>query len=388
MNAVCVALCGLMFNDGLLGRAYQAFSQAGVSEHGSLSDGLTRSLTSVKKLISLIDNADPLQKCLLIIFIVVVIGLFGALGGMAFGIGDHRRELRNKIPTSLWRLLGDALIGTAAAFAALGLLHLLFTGWKHFQGIAQGRPESLVIVIGLSVAAGFAGLKMLRVVSDKLMDRIRDAEVQAANANKIASESKRQADELQDIKRTQAEAESYRIAAEQIIPYSQLDKREKNQEGETGKTGWEKLDPKQRDEYQKCLARAIKAYENLEKKDEKNDDALINQALIYRRIAFLVKHGKLTDKNLEAYSKKTLSDSINLFHNLIRDSPNNARAHYLLAAYKNIAKRPEYGGADYSDDEIKESLKKAISISESFRSHAKVDPDFKEFKALTEVVEG
>lgn len=268
--------------------------------------------------------------------ILLWIIIAGAFGGFVDGlIASRPYALRWKTTTIDIGSLGDILVGAAASIAIFTIASALFElRLKELQ-----EPDKFMRLIAWGVLSGFAGLRILQGMSEKLVQDI---------ATKVAEDTVKKV-LVQDV-----DMEINIRAGEAALTKYDIAK-----EGD-----WKQIDE---GAAKKLLDVALLKFDAALSRQSDNEMALRDKAKVYRRIAeFEGRKGNATAE------KENWNKAIGILTSIINRSPTSSLAHYNLACYLHLSK------ADLKD--VMDNLCKALNIAPTLKENAKSDPDFASIK--------
>ncbi len=283
----------------------------------------------------------------------------GAFGGLVDGlIVKHTYKL--KIPylsrkeegeTPRWShvelgFVGDILVGATASIAVFVVAGGLFN--VNLQEFFTAG-ETYVRVLALGVLSGFAGIRLLRGLSEKMVEEI------ATKAAKETYEKKGRLDSEAAI--------NLRMGDRLLGEYD----------------GWcasenienEPLSEENLKEHLKKLDDVLARYQLVLQTAPEHEDALRQRSRVFRRMAIAYESA---GKSVEA--EKSWKNAMHGLNQVLENNPDSGYTYYMRACYR-IKKGEDIDGAI-------EDFRQALSVSRTFKEMAERDPDFDSVRANPE----
>lgn len=264
--------------------------------------------------------------------VLTIIILAGGFGGFVDGL-IHQKSYFFRIGRHSINIgsLGDVLVGATASLAMFTVAGAVFG----IEWDSVGKIEHFIKVVAWGVLSGFAGIRFLNPLSEKVIKQV---------ASDVARETMKQSTR-QNIEVTLALKDAAQHLMKYDMQYSALEAQGKASDAEA------------------LLKRAAANFDIALGAESTNSEALRGKAKVYRRMA-----DHATDPTEK---EKYWEMAIQLLTNIIQRDDKAALAYYNRACYKTLSGNPD-GALD--------DLEKAVQIYDKLKESAMSDCDFNKIR--------
>ena len=305
-----------------------------------------------------------------IMTLLLAIIISGAIGGFVDGmivakeykfrlpirmLTKDEKQKENNITSrrALYELgsLGDIFVGMTASIAIFSVAGSFFgLDLNNFWGSGEKAVRDTIRVIALGVLSGFTGIRLLRGLSEKMVEDIADK----AATKAVKREIRRDTESTLTIKAADTILQRFDINAEKEKLFEPISKIEN-----------EKLKG-----FHSQLNRALQTYEIVLGDDPYNEEALRGKAKVFKRRAQLFSKQGEPDK-----AKEKWHNAINTLDLILKANRNSSYALYNRACYLSAANlSPE------QLDEAIDNLADALKLDSLLKELAKDEDDFANLK--------
>jgi hypothetical protein len=272
--------------------------------------------------------------------VLLVVVLAGGFGGFVDGL-LHDRTYQFRLMHMRINLgsIGDALVGIAAGIAIFTVASALF-GIEYPE---IWKPDHFLKMVAIGVIAGFAGIRLLNPMSERMVERIASEQV----ARELEQRDELTTEMSMDL--AKAEGLLDRFDNEKLALRSMP-------AGEGEQSGLEVG--------AELLQQALKTFDLALQRDAMDQRALRGKSRTYRRLAEWIGD---SERQREYWQK-----AMGILSGIIKRQPGAAWARYNRACYRVLS--------DPESREWRKDLAEAFAIREDLGSVALIDPDLRQVK--------
>lgn len=269
--------------------------------------------------------------------LLLIISLGGAFGGFVDGL---RRESEYMVSYrgNVWRIgsWGDPLTGIAAAITVFTVADALFNLGTDTLSIQN--TSAIIKIIALAVLSGFAGIRMLNPLSEKLVRQLAESVAKDAVASNLSTSSDIQ---IYIQKGNQALSEYAQLGGKKAFDAPDFDM----------------------NKAKGLLTTAASSFDLAQEIDARDKQALLGKSLVLRRQADIAQHEKKSSDSLALWEQ-----AIKTLGTIILTYPNSPKAYYNRACYR-VA-------SGISKQDAQKDLEEAIRLQPGLKKYALKDEDF------------